>query len=145
MMVLAATTLMMAVPASSFVPCASRLFLRSAVGSGAATSSCLGHLEHQSVLRRGQAGGATGIRMADELGRIGRLAKDKLFDAKNFIEDSGKADGGINFKGAGAGAVAGGAPPSSCPSFRPHFIRHSTFIWKNVRVACEGARKAPQL
>ena len=134
MMVLAAATLMMAVPASSFVPCASRLFLGSAVGSGAATPGQW-HLMQHAVFRRGQAGGATGICMADELGRIGRLAKDKLFDAKNFIEDSGKADGGINFKGAGAGAVAGGASLSSCPSFHPHFVRPFTFSRGNVRVA----------
>lgn len=136
MMVLAAAMLMMAVPASSFVPCSSRLSLASPGCTAAA--ACHGH-KQQAVFEHGRAGGATGLRMADELGSIGRLAKDKLSGAKSFIEDSGRADGGINFMGAGAGAVAGGAPPCFCPSFQP-FSFFTPCSWSSARVTVEETR-----
>jgi len=62
----------------------------------------------QSVEIHGRGASLTKLRMADELGRLGRLAKDKLSKAKDFIEETGNAKGGVNFRGAGAGAVAGG-------------------------------------
>lgn len=37
-----------------------------------------------------------------------RIAKDKLSGAKEWVDETADARGGVNFRGAGAGAVAGG-------------------------------------
>eukprot|EP00282_Hemiselmis_andersenii_P003697 CAMPEP_0114138838 /NCGR_PEP_ID=MMETSP0043_2-20121206/16540_1 /TAXON_ID=464988 /ORGANISM="Hemiselmis andersenii, Strain CCMP644" /LENGTH=270 /DNA_ID=CAMNT_0001232843 /DNA_START=42 /DNA_END=854 /DNA_ORIENTATION=+ len=58
-----------------------------------------------------KSGGGTGLqlRMADGMfDRIGRVAKDKLDGAKVFIDETAKADGSVNVRGAAAGALAGG-------------------------------------